>query len=146
MTDNLERSGFPLGRTGKMLLGFWSLFLLLGFAVALSLEPDPRGFRTHQRLGLPPCSFRTLFNVPCPSCGMTTSFSNFMRGRIIEAARANLAGLLLAVACAVQIPWCWLSMYSGRLWWVSRPDVGLICLLLLLCAVIALQWVTRLIV
>jgi len=145
LTNNRERSGYPLSQAAKVLLALWSLCLLGGFSVAFGLEPDLRGYGTHQRLGLPPCIFREMFGVPCPSCGMTTSFSYFTRARIIEAFQANVAGLLLAVVCAVQIPWCWLSIYRGRLWKVSRPDISLMWLLLVLYGVCALAWVTRLI-
>ena len=138
-----DRSGHPLGRTGRVLLAAWSLLLLSGFAVALWLEPDARGYGTHQGLGLPPCTVRVLFGIPCPSCGMTTSFSHFVRGQLILAAQANAAGALLAIVCAIQIPWSWLSVYQGRLWQVSRPDVCLIWLLSILCGVCVLQWASR---
>lgn len=106
--------------------GRWSLVLIgiglsAGFLLALALEPDPRGYGTHQRLGLPECTFLTLFNRPCPGCGMTTSFSNFVRGRWRDAYESNPAGLLLALVCTASIPWCWWSAYRGRLWLVSDP-------------------------
>jgi hypothetical protein len=144
MNHNSTGSGYPIGRAGRVLLGLWSLFLLAGFALALSLEPDPRGFGTHQRLGLPPCTFIAMFEIPCPSCGMTTSFANFVRGRFVEAARANLAGLLLAAICAVQIPWCWVSIRSGRLWRVNEPDMMVLWLLLAVCGACLVQWAARL--
>ncbi|MCH7688595.1 MAG: DUF2752 domain-containing protein [Planctomycetes bacterium] len=144
MCNNRDRGGFPLRTRSKLLLGGWSLCLLGGFAVAAGLEPDPRGYGTHQSLGLPPCTIRVMFGLPCPSCGMTTSFSNFIRGQFIGAAQANSAGLLLAVICALQIPWCWVSIYQGRLWRVSRPEVGLVWMLLILCGVSLLQWTLRL--
>ncbi len=71
-----------------------SLAVIGGFVMAYRLEPDPRGFGTHQRLGLPPCTIRAVFGIPCPSCGMTTSFANITKGRWREAARANVAGLI----------------------------------------------------
>ncbi len=144
MTIDERRNGYLLGRTAQVVLCLWSLFLVSGFSLALWLEPDPRGFGTHQRLGLPPCTFQTLFATPCPSCGMTTSFSNFARGRIVASIRANIAGFLLALACVVQIPWCWTSIYRGRLLWIERPDWALICLLATICAVCLIQWVARL--
>ena len=137
-------SEYPLGRAGRLLFVLWSLVLVGGFTLAASLEPDPRGFGTHQRLGLPPCTFRLLFGIHCPSCGMTTSFSNFVRGRFIEAARANFAGLLLEVLCVLQIPWCWWSVYRGRMWKLAQPDVALLWLLLTVCGTCALQWMVRL--
>ena len=144
ITIQEEQGGYPLRRAGRVLLVVWSLCLLAGFAVAFSLEPDPRGYGTHERLGLPSCTFRMLFGVPCPSCGITTSVAHFTRGEFVSAARANVAGLLLAVVCAVLIPWCWVSAVTGRLWKVLQPGICLLRLLLVVCAVCALQWVVRL--
>ena len=81
MNHNLDFGEYRLARAGRLLLVVWSVILLAGFALAARLEPDPRGFGTHQRLGLPPCTFQSMFNIPCPSCGMTTSFANVVRGR-----------------------------------------------------------------
>lgn len=140
-----QRGGYPVSRCGRWALALWSLCLLGGFAVAYDLQPDPRGFGTHEQLGLPACTFRRAFDIPCPSCGMTTCFSYFVRGHLMQAARANVAGLLLAVVCALQIPWCGLSLYRGRLWRVNRPEAALIWLLASLCALGGLQWAIRLI-
>ena len=143
MTIETINRGFRVGRTGKVLLGLWCLFLIGGFLVAVSLSPDPRGYGTHQRLGFPPCSIRSLFGIPCPTCGMTTSFANFVRGRFVESVRANVAGFLLACVCAVQIPWCLASLRSGRMWRVSRPQS---CLMWVLAGILGLsivQWIAR---
>jgi hypothetical protein len=113
--------GHPIGIGIRVLLVLWSLFLCAGFVLAASMSPDPRGFGTHQSLGFPPCTFQVLFDIPCPSCGMTTSFAHFTRGQIAASARANIAGLLLAITCLIQIPWCWISALKGRLWRVHQP-------------------------
>jgi len=144
MDDVCDQTGFPLGRTGRVLLVLWSLIVLAGFAVALSLEPDTHRYGTHQELGLPPCTSLVLFDIPCPSCGMTTSFSHFVRGQFKQAAQANTAGVLLAAICAAQIPWCWLSAYQGHLWRVRRPHVFLLCVLSVLSGVCVVQWTSKL--
>jgi hypothetical protein len=143
MTNIQERSGYPLGRTARLLLGAWSLLLLCGFAVAAGLEPDPRGYGTHQALGFPPCTFRELLGIPCPSCGMTTSVSNYVRGRFGDAARANCGGFVLATLGLVQIPWCWASIYSKRLWGIDQPAVVLFWMLIVVCGMTLLQWLWR---
>jgi len=140
------RSGFPLSASGKVLLAGWSLFLLAGFAVAAFVTPDPRGYGTHQQFGLPPCTFRLLSGVPCPSCGTTTSFAHFVRGEWPSAVRANAAGFVLAGLCAAQIPWVWVSIAQGRLWYVSRPERFLIISLLLLGSLFVFHWLVRLLV
>lgn len=63
--------------------------------VALLLEPDPHGMGTHERLGMPPCGFLQTTGLPCPSCGMTTSFAAMAHGRILEALYAQVAGAVL---------------------------------------------------
>lgn len=75
---------------------------------------------------------------------MTTSFSCFVRGRIIQAAEANIAGLVLAAFCFLQIPWSLVSIWQGRLWRVNEPELTLMWLLITLCALAALQWGYRL--
>jgi hypothetical protein len=145
MIHNPEPVGFPVGRWGRFLLIASSLAVVGGFAVAYRLEPDPRGFGTHQKLGLPPCTIRAVFGIPCPSCGMTTSFANITKMRWRDAARANLTGLLLALFCAAFAPWCWLSAFYGRLCWVRRPAKLAATLLLLVSGVATVEWVVRLV-
>ena len=122
-----------------------ALFLFGGFLLALSVSPDPRGFGTHHQLGLPPCTFRTLFGYPCPGCGMTTCFAHFVRGDFPAAARSNLAGLLLAAVCALMIPWCLWSAYYKRLWMVADPVAVGGTLAICLSGLAVLLWLTRLI-
>ena len=91
------------------------------FGIALYLKPDARGFGTHQQLGLPPCEFKTLTGLHCPHCGMTTSFSNVVRGRFDDAWNANPLGPLLAAMWAFCIPWCLLTALSGRWLGTQQP-------------------------
>jgi hypothetical protein len=144
MIDNPEPDGFSIGRRGRILLTVGSLAVLGGFAVAYRLEPDPRGFGTHQRLGLPPCTIRAVFGVPCPSCGMTTSFANITKGRWRAAARANFAGLLLSGICAVFVPWSWLSVFYGRLCWIHHPIKIAAFILVAVSGVATVEWMIRL--
>ncbi|WP_339732968.1 DUF2752 domain-containing protein [uncultured Gimesia sp.] len=136
--------GHPIGWKLQLLLIGWSLFLIAGFTIAIQTKPDPRGFGTHQRLGFAPCVIRNQLSIPCPSCGMTTSFSHFVRGQIRQSAEANTAGLVLAIVCLVMIPWSWISVYRKRLWLVSNPEI---CLLWLMCGLVmitVMEWAVRL--
>ena len=74
-----------------------------GLGIAAILSPDPSGLGTHQQLGLPPCSARLLLGIRCPACGMTTSWSHFMRGQWVQSIQANLAGFMLALYSAGAI-------------------------------------------
>src|SRR4051794_7336480 len=58
-----------------------ALGVLAVLGVARCLRPDPKGYGTHQQLGLLPCGFRAITGLGCPSCGMTTAFAWFVRGR-----------------------------------------------------------------
>lgn len=69
------------------------------FALARMLVPDPRGFGTHEQLGLSACLSMYLFGVPCPACGMTTAFALMARGRLVEGFAAQPAGALIFVVC-----------------------------------------------
>ena len=77
--------------------------------VASFLTPSPHGTGTHTQLGLPPCGFLVVYHKPCPSCGLTTAFSNMARGQVEAAFRAHPAGpvaFLYAFGCAL------VSLYS----------------------------------
>lgn len=136
--------GFPIGWKIRSLLIGWSVFLIAGFGVAIQIKPDPRGFGTHQQFGFAPCVIRNQLSIPCPSCGMTTSFSHFVRGQIRQSAEANTAGLVLALVCVVMIPWSWISVYRKRLWLVSNPETGLLWLMCGLVTITLTEWVFRL--
>jgi hypothetical protein len=75
------------------------------FCIAARLSPDERGFGTHEQLGLPACQFRTLTGWNCPHCGMTTSFSHFVRGQWVRAFRVNASGLVLALISVSVAIW-----------------------------------------
>jgi hypothetical protein len=135
--------GYPVARSGRWLLVAWSLFLIGGFTLAWKLEPNPRGYGTHQSLGLPPCTFRALFNIPCPGCGMTTSFSHFVRGNVRQAALANVGGVVLALVCVAQIPWCWWSAARGRLCGISDPSRSLLIMISVVGVICVLNWALR---
>ncbi len=69
-------------------------------ALAAALGPDPRGYGTHERLGLPPCGLRAALGLPCPACGLTTAFAHAARGDVGASFRAQPFGLVLFAACA----------------------------------------------
>ena len=94
--------------------------VLLGLLVtAARLSPSPQGLGTHQQLGLPPCTFRVVFDNRCPACGMTTSWSHMVRGHVVDSLRANVGGALLAVMALVAAPLLLASALRGR--WIVRP-------------------------
>jgi Protein of unknown function (DUF2752) len=128
----------------------WGMVVLaLGMAGVLGtarlLKPDQRGFGTHTQLGLLPCAFAQVTGQPCPTCGMTTAFAWFARGRFDLSWRANAAGSVLAPACVVLIPW----LLAGAAWGrplgsrsLERPLTGLVVAIV---ALSLLSWTIRLI-
>src|SRR5262249_50885393 len=85
------------------LLVFVAVGLIGIFSIAIWLKPydasgNPLRQETHRQMGLPPCTFYVLTNgYPCPSCGMTTSFSLLMHGDVINSMKANAVGTFLAL-------------------------------------------------
>src|SRR5688572_11699523 len=103
--------------------------LALALLLASLLTPDARGYGTHEQLGLGECAFVRLWDMGCPSCGMTTSWAYLTQGDIRRAAGANVGGLLLGVYALVAIPWLLASALRGR-WCSLRPSLRLLLPLL----------------
>jgi hypothetical protein len=129
----------------RRMLVLLAIGLMLVFGIALWLNPyDEEGrarkLETHLQLGLPPCSFRVLTGVPCPSCGMTTSFALLMRGDIANSLRANSVGTLLAAFGLVLIPWCLASAWIGQTVAVRSLERTLTWLVLGFVGLMLLRW------
>jgi Protein of unknown function (DUF2752) len=131
----------------------WVRGMLLGvavglagvFAVAFRLDPyrpdgSPRRLETHRQLGLPPCTFRVVTGVPCPSCGMTTSFALLMRGDLVNSLRANSVGTLLALFWLALIPWGLLSAWRAKPVWVRSVERTLTWVVLVFLVLTLLRW------
>jgi hypothetical protein len=69
--------------------------------VAAWLEPSTDGHGTHTQLGLPQCGWVVSMGMPCPSCGMTTSFAHAANGNLLGSVRAQPAGAVLALGTAM---------------------------------------------
>jgi len=149
MTINLDQHpelrdsskfGPPIRPVTRWLLAVMALLMLVGFGVASSLTPSPAGLGTHQQLGLPPCSILSITNIPCPTCGMTTSFSHFVRGEWASSAKANTSGFLLACGCLLFLPWSMVSVTLGRIWLFRRIDTPIACLIPGWLILVFLEW------
>jgi Protein of unknown function (DUF2752) len=119
--------------------------LALVFFVATQVQPyaaDGTALKqaSHQSLGLPACRFKELTDLPCPSCGMTTSFALLVRGDVGNSLRANWVGSGLAVFCALLIPWCVLSSIRGRYLWVHRIESALALLVGVFTVLMLSRW------
>ncbi len=100
------------------------------FAAASWLDPARGSTDSLEQFGLPPCGMLVRWGVPCPTCGMTTSFALAARGQLASAFHAQPAGLALAVAAAVAAIAAGGTLVTGRSfrvnWYrVSPTGIGL---------------------
>ena len=126
------------------LLGI-ALGLTALFAVAACLNPyrsdgSARRMETHMQLGLPECTFKQATDLPCPSCGMTTSFALTMRGDLSDAVRANSVGVLLALTLLAAIPWCLASVLCRRTLFVQSAEQALMVIVIGLLSLMLVRW------
>lgn len=95
---------------------------LLG--IAAWLRPSPEGMGTHQALGLPPCGFVYTSGMPCPTCGMTTSFSLTVRGRLYSAVVAQPAGFVLCLSAMGLVGYGAYVSIRGRAIWINWDRIS----------------------
>jgi hypothetical protein len=134
---------FPRLSAGKRLAAV-AVVLIAPLVVAGLLKPDPRGFGTHQELGLPPCTVYVLFGHRCPTCGSTTAWASVVRGRCQQALAANVGGTLMAVLDLITVPWLLFSAFWGR-WIFWTPNGNTIAWIMVALTVVTLiDWGVRL--
>jgi hypothetical protein len=125
--------------------------LLTVFGIALWLNPYKDGrtwqMETHRQLGLPPCTFKVITarmnggqGLPCPSCGMTTSFALLVRGDVWNSLRANAVGTLLAVFCLAMIPWSLASAYWKRPLFIVSIEQAFLRVLVVFVLLMLTRW------
>ena len=126
--EELVDEAKPIHRWIRILLPILTVPWVMVFFVAIALiDPYPNGeamrMGTHKQLGLPECSFKELAGVPCPSCGMTTSFTLLMRADVWHSMQANFAGTALATFGLLFIPWALASAFFGRFVFIRRMEL-----------------------
>ena len=125
--------------------------LVTVFVIAARLHPydaegQPLTMASHTQLGMPPCEFYVIFHKPCPSCGLTTSFSLLLHGDVVASLRANPVGTVMALFWFMLIPWCLYVVVQGRYVWIRKLEptllwvVGIFTILLLIRWGIVLLW------
>lgn len=119
--------------------------MIVVFVIAARLHPyDPEGqpltMAVHTQLGMPPCEFVIWTQKPCPSCGLTTSFSLLIHGDIVGSLRANSAGTLLALFCFALIPWCLFVVVRGRYLWIRALEPTMLWIVGIFTAILMARW------
>jgi hypothetical protein len=118
-----------------------ALFLVLAWFVA----PDPRGYGTHEKLGLPACAMMKWLHVPCPGCGVTTSVTLAAHGRVLDAVRTQPFGVVVAIAIPLAALWALLGHFRGRDLYRDLNAVRLAPWLWVIGGALALSWIYKLV-
>jgi hypothetical protein len=122
-------------------LGLTALFVVAAYLNPYQSDGSARRMETHMQLGLPECTFKRVTGLPCPSCGMTTSFALTMRGDLADAIRANSVGVMLALTLLAAIPWCIASALCRRTLFVQSAERALMMFVVGLLSLMLLRWV-----
>jgi hypothetical protein len=110
--------------------------------LARCLHPSELGFGTHEALGLPPCSAISWFGIPCPTCGMTTSWAHLVRGNLGMSWQCNPGGTCLALVAMLTVVWALQNSIRGtyRPWLSIRASS---ILAVLITAITLVHWLGR---
>lgn len=150
-----DRDGHPLGplfglspdRSHRTRLN--AVLVLVGVAaiigVSLYVEPDPARTHAKRRLPLRPCGFLMTTGLPCPTCGMTTSFAFMARGRVIAAFEQQPAGALLALLTVGLGVLALVVLVTGRRFEINWYRINPMHVLVVFMAVFMGSWVYRIV-
>lgn len=115
----------------------------LVLTIARVLSPSPNGLGTHQQLGLPPCFFHQLTGIPCPTCGMTTSFAYTVRLHFYEAFVTQPFGMLACILAALLIPFSFVLMRRRVPWMKVMTARGSNAVMFVMLALFLAAWVYK---
>jgi hypothetical protein len=109
--------------SGQLRLAAILVLLMAGsvLGIAAWLNPDSRGYGTHEQLPFQgPCGFLLTTGYPCPTCGMTTAFSYTMHGNWLAAIKAQPGGWVLAIGSGLAVLMSIWVLITGQLpgWFV----------------------------
>ena len=143
MKGDFVHDPLKIPRFFRCVLAVASLIVASVLVTAATLEPSRKGMGTHEQLGLSPCYFPERLGVPCPACGMTTSWAHLMKGNVRASAEVNLGGFMLCVTCLLCVPWFMLSAIKGR-WILMRMTDGRILVFLVSWLLVTMaDWLIR---
>lgn len=132
----------PWGLRVTLLVGAvlgWGLL-----ALAWGLAPDPRGYGTHEQLGMAPCGVVKLIGMRCPSCGMTTSFNRLAHGDLAGAMAANAGGAVMGIGWFLAAPWMAVCGARGKWWGFVPQDWHTLLAGCVILGITLVDWLVRL--
>jgi len=142
-SQHLNKPKTLLRATSHQRLGAGCIFLgavVLFGAVALA---------GHYKIPIWPlgCGFRQRYNLPCPTCGFTTSIIAFSQGKIMEAFYLQPAAAFLCLVLAVSALLALFTAVSGIYFsFINRllTEIKLRYVILVLIIIIAAGWAVTL--
>lgn len=108
-------------RSERIGAGVVALACLGVLVTAAWLAPSEAGHGTHEQLGLPACGWVAMFDRPCPTCGMTTSFAHAASGDFARSWAAHPLAAVLVVGTSVVF---WGGLHAA----VSAGRIGALAL------------------
>lgn len=87
------------------------------FLLSYLLIPDARGYGTHEHLYLPPCYFKFFLHIPCPACGLTTSFAYLAKGNLLAAWHTHWMSPFLFVLFLLLFVYSIVCLFRGKTFW-----------------------------
>lgn len=103
----------PFADAGAYMAPLLALGVLAG-TFLLSLQPHLHG---------PVCTFRSVFGIPCPGCGMTRSLTSIWHGNVLLSMRYHPLGLPIFLCCLV----CILCFLGDRCFPRVKPYTARLC-------------------
>jgi hypothetical protein len=153
LVEEIEDAPWPRRESGRIPIWGRLIMLVLAsiwvtvFVIAALLNPydeegNPRRSETHRQwpLNLPECTFKEVTGLPCPSCGMTTSFSLLIHGDVWNSLLANFAGTLLATLGLLFVPWSILCVWKGRFFLIGSLEMTLFRLAIVFLILLFGRW------
>jgi hypothetical protein len=122
-------------------LGWTGIFVIAAWLRPYAEDGTPLRMETHRQMGLPACTFKYYSGLPCPSCGMTTSFALLVRGDVVNSLKANAVGTGLAVFGMLFVPWALACVVAKRYFFIESAELVLLKLVMALVALMLLRWV-----
>jgi hypothetical protein len=125
------------------MIPFISMTILV---IARLLRPSSSGVGTHEQLGLPPCLFLHFTGIPCPNCGLTTSFAYAARFDLFSSLITQPFGLIALFLTIFAIPFS-IFLSRRRISWSEFMQARIVNRLIYVAvALYVLSWFYKIIV